>query len=111
MEGLFGGEEAAGAMKSREGWMLMMPEPEGGLSESAEMLKWVVGRSEAIRVFVPFKTTMIALHDAFELYGRPAQWMWDPRDIISLMFAYPVGPSKDVRVVIHLVFLWGLTWS
>jgi CCR4-NOT transcriptional complex subunit CAF120 len=51
MEGLFGVEETAGAMKSREGWLLMMPEPEGGLSESAEMLKWVVGKSEVRCVF------------------------------------------------------------
>lgn len=47
---------------------------------------------------------MIALHDAFELYGRPDHWTWDPRDTISLMFAYPVGPKKDVRAVAHLVF-------
>lgn len=43
---------------------------------------------------------MLALHDAFELYGRPEAWTWDPRDPISLMFAYPVGPNKDVC---HLV--------
>ena len=54
MEGWFGDEETAAAMKSREGWMLMMPELEGGLSESAEMLKWIVGGSEAIHDFLPF---------------------------------------------------------
>jgi CCR4-NOT transcriptional complex subunit CAF120 len=54
MEGLFGNEETAASMKSREGWMLMMPELEGGLSESAEMLKWIVGGSEAVREFVLF---------------------------------------------------------
>lgn len=48
MEGLFGDEETSGAMKSREGWLLMMPEPESGLSESAEMLKWIVGESDPI---------------------------------------------------------------
>ena len=111
MEGLFGGEEAAGAIKSREGWMLMMPEREGGLSESAEMLKWIVGGSEVIRVFVPFLMSMIALHDAFELYGRPEQWTWDPRDTISLMFAYPVGPNKDVRAYSLCISYWDLTWS
>ncbi|EEB90204.1 hypothetical protein MPER_11619 [Moniliophthora perniciosa FA553] len=43
------------------------------------MLKWV-----------------IAFHDAFKLYGRPQAWTWDPRDPVSLMFAYPVGPHKDL---------------
>ncbi|KAF7424192.1 hypothetical protein PC9H_009495 [Pleurotus ostreatus] len=79
MEGTFGDDEAAQAMKLREGWILMMPELEGGLSQSSEMLKWIT-----------------ALHDAFELYGRPQAWTWDPRDPASLMFAYPVGPHKDL---------------
>lgn len=39
-----------------------------------------------------------ALHDAFELYGRPKSYTWDPRDPVSMMFAYPVGPARDVRV-------------
>ncbi len=37
-----------------------------------------------------------AYHDAFQLYGRPQAWTWDPREPTSLMFAYPVGPDKDV---------------
>jgi len=53
IEGLFGGEDTAAAMKSREGWLLMMPELEGGLRESAEMLKWVVGESDPITAFAP----------------------------------------------------------
>lgn len=44
----------------------------------------------------------LAIHDAFELYGRPNAWTWDPRDTQSLMFAYPVGAQRDVS---HLVFL------
>ncbi|KAF5382113.1 hypothetical protein D9615_004450 [Tricholomella constricta] len=79
VEGTFGDEETAADMKLREGWLLVMPELEGGLGQAAEMLKWVV-----------------ALHDAFELYGRPEAWTWDPRDPNSLMFAYPVGPNKDL---------------
>lgn len=102
MEGLFGDEETAAAMKSREGWLLMMPEPEGGLSESAEMLKWIVGKSDAIYVLYVFDFFAIALHDAFELYGRPESWTWDPRDPNSLMFAYPVGQNKDVRNLVLL---------
>jgi hypothetical protein len=38
----------------------------------------------------------VALHDAFNLYGRPEAWTWDPLDPISLMFGYPVGPKRDV---------------
>lgn len=38
----------------------------------------------------------VALHDAFNLYGRPEAWTWDPLDPISLMFGYPVGPLRDV---------------
>lgn len=44
VEGLLGDEETAGGMKSREGWLLIMPELEGGLGQAAEMLKWVVGK-------------------------------------------------------------------
>jgi hypothetical protein len=32
------------------------------------------------------------------MYGRPEAWVWDPRNPISLMFAYPVGPNKDVSL-------------
>ncbi|KAJ6508021.1 hypothetical protein C8R47DRAFT_1174345 [Mycena vitilis] len=79
LEGLIGDEETAGEMARREGWLLVMPELEGGLGQAEEMLKWIV-----------------ALHDAFQLYGRPQGWTWDPRDSASLMFAYPVGPHRDL---------------
>ncbi|KAG2754426.1 hypothetical protein P692DRAFT_20898043 [Suillus brevipes Sb2] len=39
---------------------------------------------------------LVALHDAFELYGRPKAYTWDPRDPVSLMFAYPVNPGRDL---------------
>ncbi|KIY67274.1 hypothetical protein CYLTODRAFT_397408 [Cylindrobasidium torrendii FP15055 ss-10] len=78
IEARLGTEEVAGGMRGREGYVLVMPELEGGLSQAAEMLKWVV-----------------AIHDAFALYGRPQAWTWDPREPTSLMFAYPVGPMKD----------------
>lgn len=48
-------------------------------------------------------TWVSALHDAFELYGRPKSYTWDPRDPVSMMFAYPVGPARDVRVYLVLV--------
>ncbi|KAE9405152.1 hypothetical protein BT96DRAFT_359190 [Gymnopus androsaceus JB14] len=97
IEGCFGDEEGAGSMRRREGWVLVMPQVEqggatsqsqasapnstggAGLSPAAEMLKWI-----------------IALHDAFNLYGRPQAWTWDPREPQGLMFAYPVGPHKDL---------------
>jgi hypothetical protein len=41
-----------------------------------------------------FGTT--AIHDAFSLYGRPRAYSWDPRDEASMMYAYPVGPTRDV---------------
>ncbi|KAG1781697.1 hypothetical protein EV702DRAFT_1042160 [Suillus placidus] len=79
LEGLIGDEEMAGTMKRREGWLLIMPELEAGNTQASEMLKWLV-----------------ALHDAFELYGRPKVYTWDPRDPVSLMFAYPVNPGRDL---------------
>ncbi|KAJ6486734.1 hypothetical protein C8R45DRAFT_995684 [Mycena sanguinolenta] len=79
LQGLIGDEESAGYMGRQEGWLLIMPELEGGLGPAEEMLKWIV-----------------ALHDAFQLYGRPQGWTWDPRDPASLMFAYPVGPHSDL---------------
>ncbi|KAJ7285099.1 hypothetical protein C8J57DRAFT_709501 [Mycena rebaudengoi] len=79
LEGLIGDEDTAGDMRRREGWLLVMPELEGGLGQAEEMLKWVV-----------------ALHDAFQLYGRPQGWTWDPRDPAGMMFGYPVGPHRDL---------------
>jgi CCR4-NOT transcriptional complex subunit CAF120 len=38
----------------------------------------------------------LGIHDAFELHGRPRVYNWDPREPISMMFGYPVGPHKDV---------------
>ncbi|KAF9525646.1 hypothetical protein CPB83DRAFT_859099 [Crepidotus variabilis] len=78
LEGTFGDEEMCGSLRTREGWALVMPELEASIGQAAEMLKWVV-----------------ALHDSFELYGRPEAWTWDPRDPNSLMFGYPVGPQKE----------------
>ncbi|KAI5117150.1 hypothetical protein M0805_009493 [Coniferiporia weirii] len=78
LEGFIGDGELAGEWRNREGWLLMMPETEPGKLGSLEMLKWLVG-----------------LHDAFNLYGRPTSYTWNPRDPASLMFAYPIGPRKD----------------
>lgn len=40
----------------------------------------------------------VGIHDAFGLYGRPRLYSWDPRDPRGMMFAYPIGESKDVRI-------------
>lgn len=97
LEGLIGDEETAGDMGRREGWLLIMPELEGGLGQAEEMLKWIVGSSTSVFFLCTRLNPFSALHDAFQLYGRPQGWTWDPRDPASLMFAYPVGPHRDVR--------------
>ncbi|KAH9940971.1 hypothetical protein B0H21DRAFT_570068 [Amylocystis lapponica] len=79
MEGTLGDEDVGSSMKSRECWLLVMPEFEGANSRASEMLKWLIG-----------------IHDAFELYGRPHEYIWDPRDPRSMMFAYPIGPHRDL---------------
>ncbi|KAI6128981.1 hypothetical protein EDD16DRAFT_29450 [Pisolithus croceorrhizus] len=79
LEGHLGEEEMAGSMRSRQGWLLVMPELEVGNTQPSEMLKWLV-----------------AIHDAFALYGRPKTYTWDPRDPISMMFGYPIGPGRDL---------------
>ncbi|KAI1796860.1 hypothetical protein LXA43DRAFT_878536 [Ganoderma leucocontextum] len=78
LEGQLGEEEVAGILKGREAWLLVMPELEGANTRASEMLRW-----------------LIAIHDAFELYGRPKIYSWDPRDTQSMMFAYPIGPHRD----------------
>ncbi|TCD64822.1 hypothetical protein EIP91_003603, partial [Steccherinum ochraceum] len=79
LEGVFGDEEMVGSMKNREAWLLVMPELEANNTRASEMLKWLIG-----------------IHDAFELYGRPRIYSWDPRDPQSTMFAYPIGPHRDL---------------
>ncbi|KAI9066236.1 hypothetical protein FKP32DRAFT_1673985 [Trametes sanguinea] len=79
LEGALGDEDMAGALKLREAWLLIMPELEGQNMRASEMLRWI-----------------IAIHDAFELYGRPRMYSWDPRDPKSMMFAYPIGPNRDL---------------
>jgi CCR4-NOT transcriptional complex subunit CAF120 len=43
LEGSIGQEEEAGMMKGKEGWLLVMPELEGGNTQASEMLKWLIG--------------------------------------------------------------------
>ena len=43
IEGLMGDEQAAGGMRCREGWWLVMPDIEPGVNMSPELLRWVVG--------------------------------------------------------------------
>ncbi|KAL4401252.1 hypothetical protein ACI68E_002583 [Malassezia pachydermatis] len=62
------------------GWVMFMPDlpPQSVRGANAEMMKWV-----------------IAMMDAFRLYGRPERFVWDPRHPDSPFFAYPIGPYKD----------------
>jgi CCR4-NOT transcriptional complex subunit CAF120 len=54
LEGLLGDEPAAGGMRSREAWMMVMPETDGK-APAAEMLKWVIGKFDCLLMsFVRF---------------------------------------------------------
>lgn len=75
-----------------EGWVMIMPEIAPGDTRTRpqdELLKYVV-----------------AIHDAFGMYGRvigqgnatEGSYSWNPRDPSSLMFGYPVGAQKDVSI-------------
>jgi CCR4-NOT transcriptional complex subunit CAF120 len=55
IEGLMGDEQAAGGMRSREGWWLVMPDMESGINVSAELLRWILGEHHSISASpVPF---------------------------------------------------------
>jgi CCR4-NOT transcriptional complex subunit CAF120 len=43
VEGTFGDDDMAATLRTREGWVLIMPELENNVGQAAEMLKWVVG--------------------------------------------------------------------
>lgn len=129
IEGTFGDDDMAGTLRTREGWILVMPELENNVGQAAEMLKWIVGKLPYTLSRTCLTSSFTALHDAFELYGRPEAWTWDPRDPISLMFGYPVGPQKEVRscfpscmkfvvlsiLICHRIFFWteksSKTWT
>ena len=101
LEGLFGDEDMIASMKNREGWLLVMPEAEGGNSKASDMLRWLIGM-----LFLFLKSRLFCLyyfegiHDAFEMYGRPRMYSWDPREAPSMMFAYPIGPHKEVCLIL-----------
>jgi CCR4-NOT transcriptional complex subunit CAF120 len=44
LEGQFGGEDMAGMRKTREGWLYVMPDLDGGFGTAREMLAWLIGR-------------------------------------------------------------------
>ena len=56
LEGLVGNEEMAMGMRNREGWLLVMPEIEGGSGQATEMLRWVVGACVCLAVRSYMKT-------------------------------------------------------
>jgi hypothetical protein len=44
LEGQFGEEDIAGMVKTREGWLYVMPDLDGGLGTARDMLAWLIGR-------------------------------------------------------------------
>jgi CCR4-NOT transcriptional complex subunit CAF120 len=44
IEGTIGNEDAAMGMRGREGWILVMPELEAGVSQTTETIRWLIGR-------------------------------------------------------------------
>jgi CCR4-NOT transcriptional complex subunit CAF120 len=100
LEGTYGQEEIAGPMKMRDAWLLFMPELEGARNPGGEMLKWLIGTMQTTRILPLLTCFFTGIHDAFELYGRPKAYSWDPRDSVSMMFAYPIGQHKDVCLLL-----------
>lgn len=99
IEGKIGNEDAAMNMRGREGWVLVMPELEAGVPQANETIRWLIGTIISLSVRVPAHDWhLAAFHDSFSLYGRPRAYSWDPRDLASMMFAYPAGPSRDVSL-------------
>ena len=99
IEGKIGREGAAMNMGGREGWLLVMPELEAGVPQANETIRWLIGTIMFLPVRVPAHDWhLTAFHDSFSLYGRPRAYSWDPRDMGSMMFAYPAGPSRDVSL-------------
>ena len=45
VEGQFANEELAREMINREGWILVMPDLEGGNNQVGEMLRWIIGEA------------------------------------------------------------------
>jgi len=115
VEGLIGDEHTAGGMRGREGWMLILPEIDSGSNPTIEMLRWIIGQSihfpQALCGIQLLALLSTALHDAFEMYGRPQAYTWDARDSLSMMFAYPVGPTRDVCCLRCPLFLEMLNQS
>ena len=48
IEGSLGDEEVAAGMRNREGWLLVIPEPEGHRSPAVEMRKFLIGEFEQV---------------------------------------------------------------
>ncbi|KAI0250241.1 hypothetical protein BJV78DRAFT_1128264 [Lactifluus subvellereus] len=92
IEGTIGNEDVAMGMRGKEGWILVMPELEAGVPQMKETIRW-----------------LIAFHDAFSQYGRPRSYSWDPRDPSSMMYAYPVGPNRNVSFLPQCIVPHSLT--
>jgi CCR4-NOT transcriptional complex subunit CAF120 len=100
IEGLLGHEELAGANKGRECWMMLMPETQQ-VYPVFELLKWLVGEFSLLFHHQSSVHLLPALHDTFSLYGRSAGYTWDPRQPLSMWFAYPVGAQRAVCLTVY----------
>ncbi|CAO1619269.1 unnamed protein product [Jaminaea pallidilutea] len=81
VEGAFPNTQTTSATNRvrQTGWVMIMPELEqSSTGANAEMMKWT-----------------IAFMDAFQLYGRPDNFVWDARNPVSAFFAYPIGQYKE----------------
>ena len=75
---------------------MITSESEVGVGQAEGTLKWIIGKCIVIIERPHISHRSVAIHDAFETYGRPDAWTWDRCDPASLMFACPVGPHNNV---------------
>jgi len=84
-----------GGRSEKQGFALLMLES----GEADDMLRWIVGIADAFKVRLPFLlmyiTCRLTLYCSRQLYGRPKNFSFDPRDPSSLYFALPIGPHRD----------------
>lgn len=85
-----------GGRSEKQGFALLMLES----GEVDDMLRWIVGISDAfkVRLAVPCISASLVLTPIcppLQLYGRPKNFSFDPRDPSSLYFALPIGPHRD----------------
>jgi CCR4-NOT transcriptional complex subunit CAF120 len=69
IEGTFGEEEVAMAMRRREGWVLVMPELEVGVPQANETIRWLIG------MVPPHSITVVAYVWPLQLFMMHSRYM------------------------------------